>query len=202
MDAGDAAAADHVQHVALTEQVFGPLLARIVRLSILDVTWKEMRVGKFALIVPVMTSTEGRWVAMIRWMPAARASVPGAGSPLRSPCRPHHQVGHLVDDDDDIGHGREIERLLLIDRLAGRAVEAGLHIGIDRLALRPCSGRPAVIAVDVAHAEARHLAIALLHFAHAHFIQRMTAFFGSVTTGSGDAGCRRRSTAPASSDRP
>ncbi len=37
------------------------------------VTWKEIRVGKFALIVPVITSTEGRWVAMIRWMPAARA---------------------------------------------------------------------------------------------------------------------------------
>jgi hypothetical protein len=31
----------------------------MVRLSILDVTWKEMRVGKLALIVPVMTSTEG-----------------------------------------------------------------------------------------------------------------------------------------------
>ena len=24
-------------------------------------------------MVPVITSTEGRWVAMIRWMPAARA---------------------------------------------------------------------------------------------------------------------------------
>ena len=45
----------------------------MVRLSIFDVTWKEMRVGKFALIVPVMTSTEGRCVAMIKWMPAARA---------------------------------------------------------------------------------------------------------------------------------
>ena len=45
----------------------------MVRLSILDVTWKLMRVGKLALMVPVMTSTEGRCVAMIRWMPAARA---------------------------------------------------------------------------------------------------------------------------------
>ena len=45
----------------------------MVRLSILLVTWKEMRVGKLALIVPVMTSTEGRCVAAIRWMPAARA---------------------------------------------------------------------------------------------------------------------------------
>jgi hypothetical protein len=32
----------------------------MVRLSILEVTWNEMRVGKFALMVPVMTSTEGR----------------------------------------------------------------------------------------------------------------------------------------------
>jgi hypothetical protein len=37
------------------------------------VTWKLIRVGKLALMVPVMTSTDGRWVAMIRWMPAARA---------------------------------------------------------------------------------------------------------------------------------
>ncbi len=45
----------------------------MVRLSILVVTWKETRVGKFALMVPVMTSTDGRWVAMMMWMPAARA---------------------------------------------------------------------------------------------------------------------------------
>ena len=45
----------------------------MVRLSIFEVTWKEMRVGKFALIVPVITSTDGRCVAMIRWMPEARA---------------------------------------------------------------------------------------------------------------------------------
>ena len=32
-----------------------------------------MRVGKLALMRPVMTSTDGRWVARIRWMPAARA---------------------------------------------------------------------------------------------------------------------------------
>ncbi len=37
------------------------------------VTWKLIRVGKFALMVPVITSTDGRCVAMIRWMPAARA---------------------------------------------------------------------------------------------------------------------------------
>ncbi len=36
------------------------------------VTLKLMRVGRLALMTPVMTSTEGRCVAMIRWMPAAR----------------------------------------------------------------------------------------------------------------------------------
>ena len=50
-----------------------PCSPRMVRLSILEVTWKLIRVGKLALIVPVMTSTEGRWVAMMRWMPEARA---------------------------------------------------------------------------------------------------------------------------------
>ena len=32
-----------------------------------------MRVGKLALMSPVTTSTDGRWVAMMRWMPTARA---------------------------------------------------------------------------------------------------------------------------------
>ena len=50
-----------------------PISPRIVRLSIFEVTWNEIRVGKFALIVPVITSTDGRCVARITWMPAARA---------------------------------------------------------------------------------------------------------------------------------
>ena len=32
-----------------------------------------MRLGRLALITPVITSTEGRWVAMTRWMPTPRA---------------------------------------------------------------------------------------------------------------------------------
>ena len=74
VDAGDLLAAGHVEHVALAEQLLGALLAEDgAAESILLVTWKLMRVGRFALITPVMTSTDGRWVAMIRWMPAARA---------------------------------------------------------------------------------------------------------------------------------
>ena len=35
-------------------------------------TAKAMREGMLALIMPVMTSAEGRWVATTRWMPTAR----------------------------------------------------------------------------------------------------------------------------------
>ena len=33
--------------------------------TIFEVTWELMRVGKLALMVPVITSTDGRWVAMM-----------------------------------------------------------------------------------------------------------------------------------------
>ena len=45
----------------------------MVRESILLDTWKATRVGIFALINPVMTSTEGRWVATTKWIPHALA---------------------------------------------------------------------------------------------------------------------------------
>ena len=50
-----------------------PLPSSTVRESTLEATWNAMRVGKLALINPVTTSTDGRCVATIRWMPTARA---------------------------------------------------------------------------------------------------------------------------------
>ena len=50
-----------------------PPMPRIVRLSTWEATAKAMREGTFALIRPVMTSTDGRCVATTRCMPAARA---------------------------------------------------------------------------------------------------------------------------------
>src|SRR6185437_6437391 len=96
-----------------------PCSPRMVRESIFEVTWKEMRVGKFALIVPVMTSTDGRCVARMTWMPADRAIDVLAGD--------HHQVGHLVDDDDDEGQRLQVELFLLVDRRAAFLVVAGVH---------------------------------------------------------------------------
>ena len=50
-----------------------PIWSRMVRESTFDETWNAMRLGMLALISPVITSTEGRWVARTRWIPAARA---------------------------------------------------------------------------------------------------------------------------------
>ena len=55
------------------KRLSAPLASIMVRESVLEDTWKVRRVGKLALIMPVRTSTEGRWVAITRWIPAARA---------------------------------------------------------------------------------------------------------------------------------
>ena len=54
--------------------VCAPPWSMIVIESIAEATLSAMRAGKLALILPVMTLTSGRCVAMMRWMPTARAS--------------------------------------------------------------------------------------------------------------------------------
>ena len=39
--------------------------------SIWDITEKDILLGKFALINPVTTSTDGLWVATTKWTPVA-----------------------------------------------------------------------------------------------------------------------------------
>ena len=126
----------HVEHVALAQQLLGPRPSpRMVRLSNFEITWNEIRVGKLALIVPVITSTEGRWVAMITWMPAARAicarrctadSISLPATIIRS------AISSITTTRN--GRGAQVEALLLEHRLAGLAVEAGLHAARDVLA--------------------------------------------------------------------
>src|SRR5207245_2461066 len=57
----------------LPSSVSAPFWSRIVRLSTLADTRKATRQGKFALMRPVITFTEGRCVASTRWIPMARA---------------------------------------------------------------------------------------------------------------------------------
>ncbi len=121
----------------------------MIRESILDGTRKAMRQAKLFLIVPVMTSIDGRWVAMTRWMPTARAS--WARRPMQELDvlgADHHQLGQLVDDDDDVGQGLELLLLLLGQRplLLGDELP---HLG--------------VVLVDVADLDALELLVALLH---------------------------------------
>ena len=47
---------------------------RILMTAILEETLNAILAGKLALMVPVMIFTEGRCVAMIRWIPTARAN--------------------------------------------------------------------------------------------------------------------------------
>ncbi len=49
-----------------------PEPSRITRESVWLDTANAIRLGTFALIIPVMTSTDGRWVARTRWIPTAR----------------------------------------------------------------------------------------------------------------------------------
>ena len=56
--------------------------------------------------------------------------------------------------------------LVLVDRLSGFLLEPGLDRAGDDLAFRPRLRDPHVEAVDVAHAELRHLLVAVLHLAH------------------------------------
>ena len=81
----------------------------------------------------------------------------------------HHQVGHFVDDDDDVGQRIEVELLFLVDRLAGFLVEAGVHRARQFFALGLGFDEALIVAVDVAHAELGHSLVALFHLAHRPF---------------------------------
>jgi hypothetical protein len=70
----------------------------------LAATWKAMRAGMLALMTPVMTSTDGRWVATMQWMPRGARHLRDAGDGhFDVGRRDQHQVGQLVDDDHDVG---------------------------------------------------------------------------------------------------
>ena len=49
-----------------------PVVFKMVIESVGEETLYDKRVGKFALMTPVITSTDGRCVAIIRWIPEAR----------------------------------------------------------------------------------------------------------------------------------
>ena len=126
--AGDAAAAHHVQHVALAEQLFGALLAQ----DGAAVDLRRHLEGDAGREVGLDRAGDDIDRGALRRHDQVDA---GGARHLRQAldrafdllAGDHHQVGHLVDDDDDVGHRRKIDFLLLEQRLAGALVEAGLH---------------------------------------------------------------------------
>ena len=134
--ARNAAAAGHVEHVALAEQLLGALLAENgaavdLRGHLEGDAGREIRLDRAG------DDVDRRALRRHDQMDAggARHLREALDRALDVLAGDHHQVGHLVDDDDDIGQGREVHLLLLVDRLAGLAVEAGLHRARDDLAL-------------------------------------------------------------------
>ena len=136
VDAADAAAAGHVEHVALAEQLLGALLAED---------------GAAVDLARHLERDSGGEIGLDRAGDDVDRRALGGGDDVDAGgarhlrqaldraldvlAGDHHQVGHLVDDDDDVGQLFELHLLLLVDRLAGLAVEAGLHRAGDRLAL-------------------------------------------------------------------
>ena len=90
----------------------------IVRESTPEETENAIRDGMFALISPVMTLTDGRCVAIIRWMPRCSRQLSQTADGILYLTRGnHHQICQLVDDDHDL---RQFLRLHS-DRLPYRA---------------------------------------------------------------------------------
>ena len=124
----NAAAAGHVEHVALAEQLLGALLAE--DRAAVDLGGDlEGDAGREVGLDRAGDDVDGGPLRRHDDVDAGgarhlRQALHGAFDVLAGD---HHQVGHLVDDDDDEGHRLELQLLGLEDRLAGLVVEAGLH---------------------------------------------------------------------------
>ena len=86
-----------------------------------------MRVGMFALMSPVMTSTEGRCVASTRWIRGARLAGEPGDELLYFLADDHHEIGELVDHHDDVRHRLKLLRLF---RIRGERI---IHLAIGHL---------------------------------------------------------------------
>ena len=166
----DAPAPGHVEHVAHAQKLLGPLLAQNGAAVDLGRHLKADPRGEIGLDRAGDDIDRGA----LRGHDEVDAARPrhlrkalDAGLDLLA--RDHHQVGHLVDDHHDIGHPLGREFIGLEHRLAGLVIESGLHRAREHLALLQRLIDARVIAVDVAHAHLRHLAIAVLHLGHHPF---------------------------------
>ncbi len=81
----------------------------------------------------------------------------------------HHQVGHFVDDDDNIWHRLEVQLFLLVNRVAGFRIKAGLNGAGDCFAFCQGLAHAIVEAINVTDAHLGHMLVALFHLTHGPF---------------------------------
>ena len=167
---GDARAIAHIEHVALTQQLFSPLFTQ----NGAAVDLRGHLEGNPGGEVRLDRAGDDIDRGALRRHDQVDARGPrhlrqSLDASLDLFARDHHQVGHLIDDHDDIGEGFGLEFLGLEDRFSGILVKAGLDGALEHLALGQRLADAAVIALDVAHAHLGHLAVTVLHLAHDPF---------------------------------
>ena len=169
VQAGDAAAARHIEHVALTQQLLAALFAQdgaAVDLGCdlegdagrevgLDGAGDDVHRGALGGHDQVDAGGAGHLGQTLN-----RAFDVLAGD--------QHQVGHLVHDHDQEGQGFGADLLGLVNR-AALVVEAGLDRAFEMLPLGLGFAGALVVAGDVAHPQLGHAAIAILHLPHRPF---------------------------------
>ena len=107
----------HVQHVALAEQLLGALFAE--NGAAVDLRGDlEGDAGREVGLDRAGDDVDRGALGGHDQMDAGRARHLGEALDRAFDvlAGDHHQVGHLVDDDDDIGHRRQVHRLALLDR--------------------------------------------------------------------------------------
>ena len=157
VDAGDLLAARHVEHVALAEQLLGALLAE-------DGAAVDLRgdgEGDAGRQIGLDDAGDDVDRGALRRHDQVDAGGAGLlGEPLDQEldllAGGHHQVGELVDDDDDLRQDLIFELLELVARLAGLGVVAGLDAAPERLALHLRLAHLGVEAGELPDADRRH----------------------------------------------
>ena len=164
MDAHDALAAWHIEHVAPAQQLLGALLAQDgarvdLRGDVEADPGREVRLDDAGDDVHRGALRRHDQVDARR----ARLLREALDQEFDFLARRHHQVGQFVDDHHDLRQRLVFELFLLIDRLAGLRVIARLDLAPERLALGFGRAHLVVEAGEAAHANRGHLPIAVLH---------------------------------------
>ena len=139
VQAGDAPAAGHVEHVALAQQLLGALLAQDG--AAVDLGGDlEADPGREVGLDGAGDHVHRRALGGHDQVDAGGAGHLGQAldRALDVLAGDQHQVGHLVDHHDQVGHRLGAELLFLVDRPA-LFVEAGLHRAHEVLAALVCA---------------------------------------------------------------